>query len=91
MLERDRVRPRRVPPPLVRRLRSLALRVRVRADLAPHSGDKGSGLYDLTIEVPPGTDACQYLTSPLGRVAIVTDHPRIGTVELKVSFAVLPR
>lgn len=63
----------------------------LRAELVPHSGEQGSGLYDLTIEVPPGAPACQYLTSPLGRVAIVTDHPRIGTVELKVSFAVLPR
>jgi hypothetical protein len=61
------------------------------ARLTPHSGDKGSGLYDLSIEVPPGTGPCQYLTSPLGRLAIVTDHPRIGTMEVKLSFAVLPR
>lgn len=59
------------------------------ARIEPHEGGEKSGLYDLHIELPRGTPACQYLSSPIGRLAIVTEHPRIGTVELKLSFAVL--
>lgn len=63
----------------------------LQARLSPHPGGEDTGLYDLHIELSRGTPACQYLSSPIGRLAIVTDHPRIGTVELKVSFAVLGR
>jgi len=62
----------------------------VTATLQPHPGDK-PGLYDLILEVPAGVPACQYHSNPLGRVRIDTGHPRIGQVELGVSFAVLPR
>jgi len=50
-----------------------------------------AGLYELTIELPDDVPPCQYNSSPIGRVRIDTHHPRIGTVELLVKFAVLPR
>ena len=62
----------------------------VSAKLEPRGGET-PGLYDLILEIPAGTPACQYRTSPLGRLRIDTGHPRIGQVELGVSFAVLPR
>ena len=62
----------------------------LKADFKAHVGD-ADGLYDLTIELPEGTPPCQYLTSPIGRIRIDTGHPRIGVVELMVSFMVAPR
>ncbi len=49
------------------------------------------GLYQLLIELPGDAPACQYQSDPIGRVRINTGHPRIGVVELKLSFAVVPR
>jgi hypothetical protein len=60
------------------------------ARLQPHPGET-AGLYDLFLEVPSGVAPCQYHSSPLGRLRIDTGHPRIGQVDLDVSFAVLPR
>jgi hypothetical protein len=48
-------------------------------------------MYQLTIEIPAGTPPCQYKSNPLGRLRIDTDHPRIGDVELNLSFAIVPR
>ena len=50
-----------------------------------------AGLYQLHVELPADAPACQYQSDPIGRVRIDTGHPRIGVVELKVSFAVVPR
>lgn len=63
----------------------------LRAKLTPHAGQTGQGLYDLVVELPDDAPSCSYRTSPLGRVRIDSGHPRIGTIELGVSFAVLPR
>ena len=49
------------------------------------------GLYELTIALPDDTPPCQFRSQPLGRLRIDTGHPRIGVVELPVSFAVVPR
>jgi hypothetical protein len=59
------------------------------ATFVPHGNDRG--LYDLTIELPNDAPACQYFSNPIGRLRIDTGHPRIGVVELKVIFAVVPR
>ena len=58
------------------------------AELKPRA--EGKGLYDLTLEVPPSTPTCQYHSNPLGRILIDTGHPRVGALELKVTFAVVP-
>ncbi|MEX2173907.1 MAG: DUF1573 domain-containing protein [Pirellulaceae bacterium] len=57
--------------------------------LTPRSAGEAAGLYDLTIEIPAGTPACQYLGNPQGTIEIETGHPRIEDLELKVRFAVL--
>jgi hypothetical protein len=59
------------------------------ATFVPHGSEQG--LYDLTIELPKDAPAGQYFSNPIGRLRIETGHPRIGTVELKVMFAVIPR
>lgn len=61
----------------------------LKAELVPHGEAKG--LYNLIIEVPHDAPDCQYRSSSLGQLRIATGHPRIGNVDLKVSFAVLPR
>jgi hypothetical protein len=61
------------------------------AQLRPLSEGDAQGLYELEVELPAGVEPCQYLATPVGRLEIVTDHPRIGTVNLMVSFAVLPK
>jgi hypothetical protein len=63
----------------------------LKAQLTRHPGDAAKGLYDLTVELPGETEPCQYLGNPRGQVRIDTGHPRIGVVELGVTFAVLPR
>ena len=63
----------------------------LKARLTRHPGDAGRGLYDLTVELPKDTPPCQYLGNPLGQLQIDSGHPRIGVVELGVTFAVLPR
>jgi hypothetical protein len=62
----------------------------LKAEFAPHVGEQ-RGLYDLTIELPDDVSPCQYNSRPVGKVRIDTHHPRIGVVELKVTFAVVPR
>jgi len=62
----------------------------LKAQFAAHEGDQ-RGLYDITIELPDDVDPCQYNSRPVGRVRIDTHHPRIGVVELIVTFAVVPR
>jgi hypothetical protein len=59
------------------------------ADFKPR--EEGKGLYDLTIELPPDAPLCQYHSTPLGRIQIDTGHPRVGVIELKMTFAVVPR
>lgn len=56
----------------------------------PASGNI-SGLYELTLTLPAGTPPCQYRSQPIGRLRLTTGHPRIGEVELPVTFAVVPR
>ena len=63
----------------------------LKAELTRHPADAGRGLYDLTVELPSAAPPCQYLGNPLGQLRIDTGHPRIGVVELGVTFAVLPR
>lgn len=63
----------------------------IQVRLARHVGDPASGLYDLTVEVPANTPVCQYRASPIGKLRIDTGHPRIGQVELGISFVVVPR
>lgn len=58
-------------------------------DMQPHPGK--SGLYDLTIDIPDDVQACQYNSTPIGRLKIETGHPRLDDVELKMSFAIVPR
>jgi hypothetical protein len=53
--------------------------------------EEGKGLYDLTIDLPADAPLCQYHSTPLGRVKIDTGHPRVGVIELKMTFAVVPR
>ena len=60
------------------------------ATLSSHEGDT-EGLYDLIVELPSDAPACQYRTSPIAYIRIETGHPRIGNIELKVSFAILPK
>src|SRR5262245_4685253 len=59
------------------------------AAIQPQSGQRG--IYDLTIDIPDNAPPCQYNSTPIGRVKIETGHPRLGNVELKMSFAVYPR
>jgi hypothetical protein len=63
----------------------------LKAELKPRSEQQGKGLYDLTVEVPADAPICQHLVEPRGSIKIDTGHPRIGIVELPVSFAVMPR
>jgi len=53
--------------------------------------ESGKGLYELTIELPADAPQCQYHSSPIGHIKIDSGHPRVGAVELKLSFAVVPR
>src|SRR5262245_30379352 len=62
----------------------------LRAQFSQHEGGQ-KGLYDITIELPDDQTPCQYNSSPVGRVKIETHHPRIGAVELLVTFAIVPR
>lgn len=62
----------------------------LQAEFSPHEGET-EGLYDLVVELPSDAPACQYRTSPIGYIRIDTGHPRIGAIELKVTFAVLPK
>ncbi len=55
------------------------------------SGEAKHGLYNLTIEIPDDIPPCQFNSNPIGRVQIKTSHPRVGTVVLPVTFAVVPR
>jgi hypothetical protein len=59
------------------------------AAIQPHSGHRG--LYDLTIDIPDDVPPCQYNSTPIGRLKIETGHPRLGDMELKMSFAIIPR
>jgi hypothetical protein len=62
----------------------------LKAEFTKHPGEQ-KGLYDITIELPDDLPPCQYNSSPVGRITIDTHHPRVGVVELLVSFAVIPR
>jgi hypothetical protein len=62
----------------------------LKAQFSPHEGGQ-KGLYDITIELPDDQTPCQFNSSPVGRVKIETHHPRIGAVELLVTFAIVPR
>jgi len=59
------------------------------ATIQPHPGK--SGLYDLMIDIPDDVQPCQYNSTPIGRLKIETGHPRLDDVELKMSFAIVPR
>jgi hypothetical protein len=63
----------------------------LKAEFRPRAEDEGKGLYDLTVEVPADTPVCQHLVDSHGQIRIDTGHPRIGVVELPISFAVVPR
>jgi hypothetical protein len=62
----------------------------VTATFQPHASGQ-SGMYQLVIDVPAGIDPCQYKSNPSGKLTIKTPHPRIGDVELKLIFAIVPR
>lgn len=49
------------------------------------------GIYNLTIDLPDDAPAGQYHNDRTGRVRIESGHPRIGVVELPITFAVIPR
>lgn len=55
------------------------------------SSSGAAGLYELTLILPEETPTCQYRSQPIGLLRIDTGHPRIGVIELPVSFAVVPR
>ena len=61
----------------------------LKATFVPHPGEQ-AGLYDLLVELPDDVPPCQYLGDPLGRIRIETGHERVGTLEVRVSFAVVP-
>lgn len=48
-----------------------------------------AGSYDLTVRIPDDAPSISYLGSRIGSIKILFDHPRIKTLELRVSFAVL--
>ncbi|MCL6613030.1 MAG: hypothetical protein K6U03_00170 [Firmicutes bacterium] len=62
----------------------------LQAKLRPSSSG-AAGLYELTLTLPEDAPVCQYRSQPIGQLRIDTGHPRIGVVELPVSFAVVPR
>ncbi|HEX5103900.1 MAG TPA: hypothetical protein VFV87_08830, partial [Pirellulaceae bacterium] len=62
----------------------------VRATFEPYPSGQ-PGIYQLSVEVPAGQPPCQYKSNPTGRLTIHTEHPRIGDVELLVTFAIVPR
>ena len=62
----------------------------LKVQLVKHVDDQTPGIYDLIVELPDNVAPCQYLGNPLGSFTITTDHPRIPTIELAVSFAVVP-
>jgi hypothetical protein len=60
------------------------------ATMEPHP-DGQPGMYNLVIAIPAGSEPCQYKADPAGRIVIHSDHPRIGDVELGLSFAIVPK
>lgn len=62
----------------------------LKAELVPHA-DGHAGNYSLTVELPDDVPPCVYQSNPIGRIVIDTGHPRIGSVELPVAFAVVPK
>jgi hypothetical protein len=62
----------------------------LKATLKPRETDIGSGLYDLSIELPDDVEPCTYLGIPSGELKLDFDHPRIEDMQLDVHFAVAP-
>ena len=62
----------------------------LKATLTPRPADVARGLYDLSIDIPAGAPAGQYRGNPRAEVRIDTSDPRLGTVKLGVTFAILP-
>jgi hypothetical protein len=62
----------------------------LQASLRPRSEGQARGLYDLVIEIPQDAPVGQFRGSPLGEVRIDTGDPRLGSVKLGVTFAILP-
>lgn len=62
----------------------------LQAKLSPRNEGHARGLYDLVIEIPENAPVGQYRGSPLGEVQINTGDPRLGSVKLSISFAILP-
>jgi hypothetical protein len=63
----------------------------LQAKLVPPADGESAGLYRLVVELPADAPTGQFRSNPLGYIRLDTGHPRIGVVELKVSFAVMPR
>ena len=62
----------------------------LKASVKPHVEEGVSGLYDLSLELPPDVPPCTYLGLPSGELQIDLDHPRIDDLTLEVRFAVAP-
>ena len=62
----------------------------LRATLSKRPAGQVQGLYDLEIEIPADAPSCQFRGNPRGEVRIDTGHPRLGSVKLGVTFAILP-
>jgi hypothetical protein len=63
----------------------------VQVKLKPGGHGQAKGLYQLSIEVPSDAPVCQHQVEPRGRITIDTGHPRIGLVEMPLTFAVVPK
>ena len=59
------------------------------ATLSKRAESQVKGLYDLEIEIPADAPPGQYRGNPRGEVRIDTGHPRLGSVKLGVTFAIL--
>jgi hypothetical protein len=62
----------------------------LQAKLSERAESQARGLYDLEIEVPADAPPGQFRGNPRGEVRIDTGHPRLGSVKLGVTFAILP-
>jgi hypothetical protein len=62
----------------------------LKASVKPHVEEGVTGLYDLSLELPPDVPPCTYLGLLSGELTIDLDHPRIDDLTLEVRFAVAP-
>jgi hypothetical protein len=53
------------------------------------SGNEDLGLYRIDVEIPPDAPIGDFISHP-GEFRIVSDHPKLPVLALKVAFAVVP-